>query len=57
MSLQNYLGLVTDASTRIGGRLNFTLHVHKNDIIVRNSETIAYFWKTWNIPVHRWCSR
>ncbi|XP_071477562.1 diacylglycerol O-acyltransferase 1-like [Diadema antillarum] len=22
-----------------------------------NSETIAYFWKNWNIPVHRWCVR
>ncbi|XP_067824997.1 diacylglycerol O-acyltransferase 1-like isoform X2 [Heptranchias perlo] len=22
-----------------------------------NSETVPYFWKNWNIPVHRWCSR
>uniref|UniRef100_A0A1I7WCT0 diacylglycerol O-acyltransferase n=1 Tax=Heterorhabditis bacteriophora TaxID=37862 RepID=A0A1I7WCT0_HETBA len=22
-----------------------------------NSETIQYFWKTWNIPVHRWAAR
>ncbi|CAJ0577144.1 unnamed protein product, partial [Mesorhabditis spiculigera] len=22
-----------------------------------NSETIQYFWKTWNIPVHRWALR
>ena len=22
-----------------------------------NSETINYFWQTWNIPVHRWCLR
>ncbi|WKY13600.1 hypothetical protein Q1695_004438 [Nippostrongylus brasiliensis] len=22
-----------------------------------NSETIQYFWRTWNIPVHRWAAR
>ncbi|XP_067871898.1 diacylglycerol O-acyltransferase 1-like isoform X3 [Heterodontus francisci] len=22
-----------------------------------NSETVPYFWKNWNIPVHKWCSR
>ncbi|XP_076821748.1 diacylglycerol O-acyltransferase 1-like isoform X2 [Clavelina lepadiformis] len=22
-----------------------------------NSETIVYFWKAWNIPVHKWCVR
>ncbi|KAJ1370987.1 hypothetical protein KIN20_032844 [Parelaphostrongylus tenuis] len=22
-----------------------------------NSETIHYFWRTWNIPVHRWATR
>uniref|UniRef100_A0A914W462 O-acyltransferase n=1 Tax=Plectus sambesii TaxID=2011161 RepID=A0A914W462_9BILA len=22
-----------------------------------NAETISYFWKTWNIPVHRWALR
>ncbi|GCC18578.1 hypothetical protein chiPu_0017986 [Chiloscyllium punctatum] len=22
-----------------------------------NSETVTYFWKNWNIPVHKWCSR
>lgn len=22
-----------------------------------NAETITYFWKTWNIPVHRWAVR
>ncbi|XP_054748945.1 diacylglycerol O-acyltransferase 1-like [Lytechinus pictus] len=22
-----------------------------------NAETIAYFWKNWNIPVHKWCLR
>ncbi|XP_014770315.1 diacylglycerol O-acyltransferase 1 [Octopus bimaculoides] len=22
-----------------------------------NSETVSYFWKSWNIPVHRWASR
>lgn len=22
-----------------------------------NSETITYFWRTWNIPVHRWAVR
>lgn len=22
-----------------------------------NSETIVYFWKAWNIPVHKWCTR
>nr|CAB3237489.1 diacylglycerol O-acyltransferase 1 [Phallusia mammillata] len=22
-----------------------------------NSETIDYFWKAWNIPVHKWCLR
>ncbi|VDO24100.1 unnamed protein product [Heligmosomoides polygyrus] len=22
-----------------------------------NSETIQYFWRTWNIPVHRWATR
>lgn len=22
-----------------------------------NSETIEYFWKAWNIPVHKWCVR
>ncbi|KAF7493245.1 Diacylglycerol O-acyltransferase 1 [Sarcoptes scabiei] len=22
-----------------------------------NSESVEYFWKTWNIPVHRWCVR
>ncbi|KHJ86040.1 MBOAT family protein [Oesophagostomum dentatum] len=22
-----------------------------------NSETIHYFWRTWNIPVHRWAAR
>jgi len=22
-----------------------------------NSETIDYFWRNWNIPVHRWCVR
>lgn len=25
--------------------------------IKRNSETIPYFWRTWNIPVHRWATR
>ncbi|CAD5232476.1 unnamed protein product [Bursaphelenchus xylophilus] len=22
-----------------------------------NAETISYFWRTWNMPVHRWCLR
>eukprot|EP00057_Strongylocentrotus_purpuratus_P015273 XP_011669747.1 PREDICTED: diacylglycerol O-acyltransferase 1 [Strongylocentrotus purpuratus] len=22
-----------------------------------NAETISYFWKNWNIPVHKWCLR
>ena len=22
-----------------------------------NSESVHYFWKNWNIPVHQWCSR
>ncbi|XP_059827614.1 diacylglycerol O-acyltransferase 1a [Hypanus sabinus] len=22
-----------------------------------NSETVTYFWKNWNIPVHKWCTR
>ncbi|CAD6193928.1 unnamed protein product [Caenorhabditis auriculariae] len=22
-----------------------------------NAETVSYFWKTWNIPVHRWALR
>ncbi|CAD5223445.1 unnamed protein product [Bursaphelenchus okinawaensis] len=22
-----------------------------------NAETISYFWRTWNMPVHRWCVR
>jgi len=22
-----------------------------------NSQTIEYFWKAWNIPVHKWCVR
>ena len=23
----------------------------------RNAETVQYFWKNWNIPVHKWASR
>lgn len=22
-----------------------------------NAESVAYFWKNWNIPVHNWCVR
>lgn len=22
-----------------------------------NAESVAYFWKNWNIPVHTWCVR
>ncbi|MGH0129404.1 UNVERIFIED_CONTAM: hypothetical protein FKN15_061809 [Acipenser sinensis] len=22
-----------------------------------NSETVTYFWRNWNIPVHKWCIR
>uniref|UniRef100_A0A6B2G3K8 diacylglycerol O-acyltransferase n=1 Tax=Myxobolus squamalis TaxID=59785 RepID=A0A6B2G3K8_MYXSQ len=22
-----------------------------------NATSIAYFWRTWNIPVHQWCKR
>jgi len=34
-----------------------TIHSHIYYADVRNAETIQDFWKTWNIPVHKWALR
>lgn len=33
------------------------LIVYQISLMLRNAESVNYFWQNWNIPVHRWCVR
>ena len=32
------------------------LNIFRN-YYLRNSDSIFYFWKTWNVPTYKWCQR